>query len=171
MRDADPVALHPAEDTITLLPKDFSCWSELLAFILRAFACMDGVIDPPSSAYALTPEKLARKARAETVFLAWADGELAGCLFADVRADHLYLGKLAVEPSLQGRGIGRRLIGAAQAFAQEQGLATLELRTRVELTGNQQAFAKLGFVETGRTAHPGFSRATSITMRKPSAWA
>ncbi len=151
---------------IGLLPPDFSEWERLLALILRAFACMDGVIDPPSSAHALTPAKLEQKARAETVFLAWTGEKLAGCLFADARAEHLYLGKLAVEPGLQGRGIGRRLIETAAGFAHQQGFSAIELQTRVELTGNQRAFAKLGFAETGRTAHPGFSRPTSITMRR-----
>ena len=42
----------------------------------------------------------------------------------------------------------------------------MELQTRVELTGNQRAFRSLGFVETGRTAHQGYDRPTSVTMRK-----
>ena len=42
----------------------------------------------------------------------------------------------------------------------------IELQTRVELTANHRAFRALGFVETGRTAHQGYDRPTSVTMRK-----
>jgi hypothetical protein len=36
----------------------------------------------------------------------------------------------------------------------------------VELVENHAAFQALGFAETGRTAHSGFDRPTSITYRK-----
>jgi hypothetical protein len=45
------------------------------------------------------------------------------------------------------------------------GLDHLELQTRVELTENHATFRAMGFVETGRTAHPGYDR-TSITFRR-----
>ena len=151
---------------IAPLPPGFDRWEELLALIVRAFAYMDGVIDPPSSAQRLTPRALAEKCAAETVFLAMAGESLAGCVFLADRGDHIYVGKLAVEPALQGRGVGRRLMQAAEAEAVRRGRGMLELQTRIELTGNHAAFARLGFAETGRTAHEDFSRPTSITMRK-----
>ena len=69
-------------------------------------------------------------------------------------------------PACQGRGVGRRLLEAAERHAVRAGKPLIELQTRVELTANQRAFRSLGFVETGRTAHPGFDRPTSVTMRK-----
>lgn len=151
---------------VSPLEDGFSGWTELLALILRAFACMEGVVDPPSSALRLTPDSLRRKATAETVFVAREGGRIAGCLFASDRGDALYLGKLAVEPARQRAGVGRSLVAAAEAEARRRGKATLELETRVELAGSRAAFARLGFRETARTAHPGFSRPTSITLRK-----
>jgi predicted N-acetyltransferase YhbS len=127
---------------------------------------MDGVIDPPSSAQQLTPGVLREKCAAETVFVARYEGRLAGCIFLADRGDLAYVGKLAVEPALQGRGIGRRLTETAEAEARRQGKRAVELQTRVELAGNHAAFARLGFRETARTAHGGFSRPTSITMQK-----
>ena len=152
--------------TVSQLPADFEDWQGLLALIRRAFSYMDGVIDPPSSAHLLTPELLRTKARAETIFLAFQGERLVGCVALDDRGDSLYLGKLAVDPDVQGHGIGRRLLDAAEQFARAKGRQTIELQTRVELTGNHKTFARLGFVETGRTAHPGYDRPTSITMRK-----
>ena len=86
--------------------------------------------------------------------------------FAQERADGLYVGKLAVAPDCQRRGIGRRLMQAVERLALDRGKAALELQTRIELTANHAAFARLGFHETGRTAHEGYARPTSITMRK-----
>jgi GNAT superfamily N-acetyltransferase len=152
--------------TVSQLPADFGGWDGLLSLIRRAFAYMDGVIEPSSSAHLLTPALLRKKAQAETIFLAFQGERLVGCVALDDRGDRLYLGKLAVEPDFQGRGISRRLLDAAEQFACAQSRQMIELQTRVELTGNHKTFARLGFVETARTAHPGYDRPTSITMRK-----
>ncbi|TIS57925.1 GNAT family N-acetyltransferase [Mesorhizobium sp.] len=152
--------------SIMQLPLDFECWDDVLALIRRAFASMDGIIDPPSSAHLLTVESLRDKARQETGFLAMKDGRIVGCVFVLERADDLYVGKLAVEPDFQGQGIGRRLMWAAENSARSRNKAAIELQMRIELTGNHAAFARLGFREAERTAHKGYDRPTSITMRK-----
>lgn len=144
----------------------FDDWDELLSLILRSFAYMNDRIDPPSSALALTTESLRQKANAETVLLAHLDRRLVGCAFLAERPDHFYLGKLAVEPGLQRRGIGGALLAAAEAHARMAGRPAIELQTRIELVENHAAFAALGFVETSRAAHPGYDLPTSLTMRK-----
>ncbi|TPI14926.1 GNAT family N-acetyltransferase [Mesorhizobium sp. B4-1-3] len=152
--------------SITGLPTDFDRWDDLLALIRRAFAYMDGVIDPPSSAHLLTADTLAEKAKRETGFLAVENGRIVGCIFALERARDFYVGKLAVEPRLQGQGAGTRLMRAVEDLARARGKDAIELQTRIELTPNHAAFARLGFRETERTAHEGYDRPTSITMRK-----
>ena len=147
-------------------PDGFSGWDGLLALLHRAFAYMEGRIDPPSSLHRLDAAGLAEKARAELCLLAFRDGRLAGCVFCAPRADCLYVGKLAVEPALHGQGIGRALMARAEAEARALGLPALELQTRVELAEIHAAFAAMGFVRTGETAHPGYGRPTSVTMRK-----
>jgi ribosomal protein S18 acetylase RimI-like enzyme len=160
------LTLVEADIAIEPIPAGFERWEALLALIRRAFAPMDGVIDPPSSVHRLTTETLRAKAQSEIGFLAWAGATIVGCAFIAEQADHFYLGKLAVLPVCQGRGIGRCLLEAAERHAVRAGKPLIELQTRVELTANQQAFRSLGFVETGRTAHPGFDRPTSVTMQK-----
>ena len=81
-------------------------------------------------------------------------------------AGAFYVGKLAVDPPAQGQGIGRALMARTEAEARALGLAALELQTRIELVENHRAFAAMGFVRIGETAHPGYDRPTSITMRK-----
>ncbi|MBZ9985569.1 GNAT family N-acetyltransferase [Mesorhizobium sp. BH1-1-5] len=148
------------------LAADFGRWDDLLALIRRAFAYMDGVIDPPSSAHLLTADGLAEKAKREAGFLAIENDRIVGCVFALERAQDFYAGKLAVGPERQGQGIGTRLMRAVEDLARERGKDAIELQTRIELTANHAAFARLGFRETERTAHEGYDRPTSITMRK-----
>lgn len=152
--------------SIARIPADFSRWDEVLALIIRAFAFMDGVIDPPSSAHLLTVDTLRGKALREAGFVALDGDRIVGCVFARERADDFYVGKLAIAPECQGQGIGRRLMWAVEILALDRGKTALELQTRIELTGNHAAFARLGFHETKRTAHDGYARPTSITMRK-----
>nr|WP_245224157.1 GNAT family N-acetyltransferase [Rhizobium halophytocola] len=136
--------------------------------ILSSFAYMNGVIDPPSSALALTPDSLAAKARAEIVFLAsGADGELLGCIFCRPEPPTcLYIGKLAVLPQAQGQGLGRDLMQRAEGVARGMGLPALRLETRIELTGNHLRFGRMGFQVTAEGRHKGFDRTTFIEMHK-----
>lgn len=148
------------------LEPSFDRYEELLALILKSFAYMDGRIDPPSSAHTLSPDSLRRKSKEEIGFVV-ADGQdLLGCMFLKPEPDSLYIGKLAIDPVHQGKGLGRRLLAAAEATARDLCLPALRLQTRIELTENHAAFATWGFVETSRYAHPGFTRPTSIEMRK-----
>jgi predicted N-acetyltransferase YhbS len=151
---------------ITQIAADFDRWDDVLALIMRAFASMDGVIDPPSSAHLLTADSLRDKARRETGFVALDEDRIVGCVFALERVAEFYVGKLAVAPDCQGQGIGRRLMQAVEDLARSRGKAAIELQSRIELTANHAAFARLGFHETERTAHEGYLRPTSITMRK-----
>lgn len=138
-------------------------WAGVLDLIRSAFAGMEGRIDPPSSLHRLTAEGVAEQARSQEV---WVDAPLRACMFLTVKPGRLYLGKLAVDPNLQGRGLGRAMIEKAEERTCALGFSVLELETRVELVENHEVFRRLGFVETGRTAHPGFDRPTSITFRK-----
>lgn len=151
---------------IRRIDSGFDRWDDLLALILSSFAYMNGRIDPPSSAIALTSSSLARKAQAEIAFLA-LDGEmLVGCIFLRPETDCLYIGKLAVRPGAQGRGIGRQLLEVAEETARSLKLSTLRLETRIELVENHATFAHWGFAKTAENSHVGFARTTSIEMRK-----
>jgi ribosomal protein S18 acetylase RimI-like enzyme len=136
-------------------------WPALLALISRAFASMEGRIDPPSSLHRLTPQGLAVSGEV------WVMGQPAvACMVLKPVDGALYLGKLAVDPALQGRGLGRQMVARAEDRARELGLDRLELETRVELTENHRFYLRLGFTEVSRSAHPGFERSTSVRYRK-----
>src|SRR3546814_3348482 len=133
-------------------PADFDDWTGLLALLRESFAYMEGRIDPLSSLHRLDASKLAVKAMEEELVLAYVDGALAGCLFAAPRGDALYLGKIAVRPGLQGRGLARRMLALAEASARARGFKALELQARIELTANHRPFSALGFAKAIRSA-------------------
>jgi len=157
--------VRAAEITIRRAPADFSDWEKVRALILDAFAYMRGRIDPPSSALRMTAASMAEDALAGALLVAERYSEFVGCAFVRPKGDALYIAKLAVRPDLQGRGVGRALMAAVREEARACGLAALELQTRIELVENHAAFTRLGFVKVAETAHPGFTRPTSITMR------
>lgn len=136
----------------------------VLALLRSGFASMAGRIDPPSS---LTRMGLADLRHACGTGEVWSLGPPpVACMVLTPKPDHLYLGKLCLDAAHRGAGLARRLVALAEARARAHGRACIDLQTRVELTENHATFARLGFVEVGRHAHPGFDRPTSITFRR-----
>ncbi len=151
---------------VFVAPSDFADWTALLALLRDAFAYMAPRIDPPSSLHEMGIAELRAKAASESLIVAVDEAGLVGCAFAALKPDCVYVGKLAVAERARGRGIARRIVDVAESIARDNGRQCLELRTRIELVENHRAFAALGFAKVGETAHPGYGRATSITMRK-----
>ena len=153
--------------TVAPAPTGFSDWDELHGLLHTCFAYMADRIDPPSSLNRMTPDDLRSKAETETLVLAYDAGRLVGCAHLAARPDAIYIGKVAVLPAYQRRGILRRMMAIAEDLAREQGKQALELETRIELTENHATFRALGFAKSAEKAHAGYDRPTSITMRKP----
>lgn len=148
------------------LTPDYDGFDALLQLIQDAFATMDGVIDPPSSARLLNTESLREKTRQEIAYGLLCNGQLVGCVFLADKGGHLYLGKLAVSGAFRGQGLARILVSHAEKLAREQSMSHIDLQVRIELTDNQRLFTRLGFAVVAETMHPGFDRVTSLTMRK-----
>jgi len=151
---------------VAVAPADFADWAALLALLRESFAYMESRIDPPSSLQEMGITELRAKIGDESLIIAVDETGLVGCAFAAIQADCVYVGKLAVAERARGRGIARQIIGAAESLAGDNGRQFLELRTRIELVENHRAFVALGFEKVAETAHPGYRRPTSITMRK-----
>jgi GNAT superfamily N-acetyltransferase len=151
---------------IHVSPANFSDWPQLLGLVRDSFAYMDSRIDPPSSLKGMGIEEFKAKAIKETLIFAEDDSMIIGCAFAALRDDCVYVGKVAVAPSARGKGVARALFAAVEELARTHGRKFLELQTRIELVENHATFAALGFQKVAESAHPGYSRPTSITMRK-----
>ncbi|MFL6624579.1 MAG: GNAT family N-acetyltransferase [Sulfurifustis sp.] len=128
---------------------------------------MESRINPPSSLLRMDVHQLEKKARDEALILAFEDQRLIGCAFASLREDCVYVSKLAVDTAVRRRGVARKMMQEAERFARANARPFVELETRIELIENHKTFAALGFSKVAESAHPGFDRPTSITMRKP----
>ncbi|WP_258141037.1 GNAT family N-acetyltransferase [Mucilaginibacter phenanthrenivorans] len=54
-------------------------------------------------------------------------GKINGCVYLEVRHPKLYVGMFSVSPLLQGNGIGRELLIAAEAYAKQADCHTLTM--------------------------------------------
>jgi ribosomal protein S18 acetylase RimI-like enzyme len=91
----------------------------------------------------------------QTLLLAERDGALIGCVLVIDKGERGgarvgYLGMLTVSPGLQGGGLGRQLIEAAEARARGFGAAIMEMtviKSRRELI---DWYIRRGYRDTGR---------------------
>jgi ribosomal protein S18 acetylase RimI-like enzyme len=140
----------------------------LAATIAAAFEQYRGKLEPESGAFRETAGGIAAElARDSGAIIAERNGKVVGCVMVKLMKDDMYFGRLSVLPSARGLGIARRLVKAVEDEARRRELAGVRLGVRVVLADNQKFFASMGYVETGREAHPGFDHPTSINMRKP----
>jgi ribosomal protein S18 acetylase RimI-like enzyme len=138
----------------------------LLDLMRRAFSEYRGVLQPESSVFVETDTVIAEKLAAGGGFVAMRDGDLVGCVIAEAKSMRGYLGRLAVLPEARRHGVARRLMLAGEAFLRARGLRSAEINVRIALTGNIALFASLGYCETARRAHPGWSQPTYLVMEK-----
>jgi predicted GNAT family N-acyltransferase len=75
-------------------------------------------------------EELEREER-DTHFAAFVEGELVGCLMMTPQnCSVVKMRQVAVEPRLQGQGIGAALVAASETWARESGYTQIELHAR-----------------------------------------
>ena len=80
------------------------------------------------------------------VWLADGAAGLDGVLILQAAPDHLLIWSIATSPTLQGRGLGRRLLAEAEQRARELGLSVLRLYTGEPLAGNIAWYERHGYV-------------------------
>ena len=77
------------------------------------------------------------------------EGALSACMYLEQRGDRLYLGMLAVKPGLQGRGVGRQMMAAAERQAAALGCGAIDIRIVNRRTELPPFYRSLGFVDAG----------------------
>ena len=140
--------------------------ADVAALIRAAFAAQSVATDPPPSALRVSGADIAAHLRVGGGVVAAAAGTVVGSVLWTGQDGVLHEARLAVAPAWRRRGIARALVAAAEAAAHAAGLRRLRLSTRLVLVDNQRLFAACGFVETTRSAHPGFAQPTSVNMEK-----
>jgi GNAT superfamily N-acetyltransferase len=78
-----------------------------------------------------------------------------GCVYVELRGQRCYLGLLSVTPALQGTGLGRRLVFAAEDHARTAGCLAMDLRM---ISPRAKAllpfYERLGYTQTGTAPFP-----------------
>jgi len=120
-----------------------------------------------------TEEDTIRRMMASGVFLIAREesGQLTGCVYVELRGERGYFGMLSVNPAFQGRGLGRRLVDAAENYARAQGCTAMDIRVVNLRTELPPFYRKLGYAETGEVEPVDDPRALQpfhfVTMSKP----
>ncbi len=90
---------------------------------------------------------------AQSILTAWRGEDLLGCvLIADRGEETGYFGMLSVSPTLQGGGLGRRLVEAAHAALSERfGARRVRISVLPQRETLIQWYRRLGYAPTGET--------------------
>ena len=98
--------------------------------------------------------------RAETAAgQVWVLGEpVIGVIVLISEEGRLMVENVAVNPSAQGAGYGRRLMEFAEQQAQSRGLSRMTLYTNEIMTENLAIYSRLGYRETARRIEDGYRR-------------
>ena len=83
--------------------------------------------------------------RAHRFDLAYRGGELVGLIETRAGGDHLLVVNVAVAPSRQSAGLGRRLLAHAEASARDEGLTTMRLYTNARFDRNIAIYRQLSY--------------------------
>ena len=97
------------------------------------------------------------------VHVAEQDGRIVGVLELLVTDEGFLLDSIAVDPPVQGSGVGRQLLEFAESEARRQGFESIYLMTNEKMTENQELYARIGYVLFDRQVVHGYSR---VLMRK-----
>jgi predicted N-acetyltransferase YhbS len=84
-----------------------------------------------------------------TMLLAEEDGAAQGCVYYEFRGSLGYLGLLSVEPALQGKGLGKALMEAAEDRLRQAGCSMAEIRVLSLRTELPPLYRRAGYVEAG----------------------
>jgi GNAT superfamily N-acetyltransferase len=122
----------------------------LTALINRAFTVERFFIDADRIDLAEVRERF----RSGRFLVLEEGGALAACVYLELRGPRGYLGLLSVEPARQGRGIGSRMMDAAEDYCRGEGCRHLDLRV-VNLRQELPPFYRQrGYLETGVAPFP-----------------
>lgn len=96
--------------------------------------------------------------RAERIVVLEVKRNIIGYLVAWPEDDAYFIENIGIDPHLQGKGWGRRLMHHAAIEAAHLGLPALRLYTNAAMIENLSMYVHLGFVETHRVTEDGFNR-------------
>lgn len=86
-----------------------------------------------------------------TVILKYQEqGRIIATVYLEEKQDHLYLGMLTVSPVLQGRGIGKLLLSAAEDQARKLGKKSIRMTVISARTELKNWYGRHGYLDHGK---------------------
>jgi predicted N-acetyltransferase YhbS len=76
-------------------------------------------------------------------------GQIVGSVYTECLGDHAYLGMLAIDPSKQGTGLGRRMAEAAEVHCRRRGGREMKITVLSPRSELLTFYGKLGYIEAG----------------------
>ena len=153
---------HSTHDRIDIAPIEVTDAGEVLTLQRAAFvseAIIYGSADMPPLTQTL--EELEAELRAGAGLTARIDGRLVGAIRFQQDGDVLLIGRIAIAPDMQGAGIGRALLEAAE---QSSSASVSELFTGSLSEANIRLYERCGYEESARVPEGG--EFEQVFMRK-----
>ncbi len=136
-------ALHMREATAADRPR-------LLQLINSAFA-----IETFLEGSRTDDQRLADMMKTGTILVAEEPAEedgsarLLACVYIEFRGSRGYLGQLAVDPAHQGKGLGRRMMEAAEVRFRHDGCEAIDITVLSMRPDLPPLYRRFGYIETG----------------------
>jgi ribosomal protein S18 acetylase RimI-like enzyme len=92
------------------------------------------------------------------VHVAMQGEQIVGVIVMWDEDEYFYVDNIAVDPSVQGRGVGSQLLAEADRAARAARRSEIRLYTNAAMTENLDYYARQGFVETHRGRDGDFRR-------------
>ena len=142
--------------------------SEAISGILRiAFSEFKNDYTPEAFEVVTPPaEAIATRFAAGPQWVATVDGKKVGTVSVFPEPDHLYIRSMAVLPEAQGLGVGKKLLGAVEAYAIEARFERLFLHTTHFSKSAIRLYEKFGFQKTGDTTAEEWYGTPGLGMEK-----
>ena len=138
--------------------------------VINAAFAVEGFIDGTRT----DPERLPPMFDTGEFLVLEEGGRILASVYVEVKPEQRgYLGMLAVDPSQQGRGLGRRMMEAAEQHLKSRGCDVIDILVVNLRTELPPLYRKLGYVEVGiEEFHPSRPlqagvEAHCIVMSKP----
>ena len=126
-----------------------------------------GDLDPPSGALRESLTTVVDDLTAGGGAIAELESRPVGCLRWRLAPNgDFHVRRVAVEPELQRRGIGRALMARAEQEARRRGCEAVSVGVRTALPGNLAFYRRLGYDLVGEHRHDGYDRTTWLALRK-----
>ena len=103
------------------------------------------------------------------VFVIDLEDQIVAVMVMIKETDHIQIRSVAVNPSFQKQGFGKKLFDFAKSEARNAGLSEIRLYTSASLPQLINYWSKLGFKETERKVEGGYQRVfmSKLLVQKP----